>query len=257
MTEKIEGFVLDIIKHSDSHDVVTLFTRSRGRVSFLSSASRGKSGKMRAARLLPLACVSAQVNFRQNRELQFLPAITPVVVWRNIYFNPVKSSLVFFISEFLNGLLRQAPPDEALWNCIMEIVSALDDAPADRLQNFHIATLVRLLGPTGILPPLENYRPGLLFDMQKADFVSFHGYYERDNNTSLPDCGKNNSSILSARESAFLPLLSRISLLNQHRFRFSVEQRDQTLDRLLKFFSLHLPVSPNLKSLEILHALFS
>ena len=75
--EKIRGIVIDVIKHNDRHNVVTLFTRDRGRIAFLSPVGSGKSARMRNARLLPLSVIETDVNMRQNRELQLLGAVTP------------------------------------------------------------------------------------------------------------------------------------------------------------------------------------
>ncbi|MDE6682692.1 MAG: recombination protein O N-terminal domain-containing protein, partial [Muribaculaceae bacterium] len=49
--ERVTGIVTDIVRHNDRHNIVTLFRRSRGRVSFLSPAGSGKAGRARNARL--------------------------------------------------------------------------------------------------------------------------------------------------------------------------------------------------------------
>lgn len=245
MTEKIEGFVLEVIKHSDRHNVVTLYTRSRGRISFLSPAPKGKISKMKNSRLMPLACVTADVRFRSDKSLQLLPAVSPVVVWRDLYFNPVKSSLVFFIAEFLAKILRQSPPDPNLWDYIRQTLTILDQADPTRIANFHIAFLVGMLDMLGIYPPVENYRPGLVFDLEKADFFN------------PTDLSVRKDSSLSPEESRFLLLLDRINLRNQHFLKMTAPQRRMIVDRLLKYFSLHLPFNPSLKSLDILHEVFS
>ena len=115
MTEKITAFVLDVTRHNDRHNVVTLYSRTRGRISFLSPCGSGKSGKLRQARLLPLAVIDADINFRQTSELQKLGAFSLHHVWSDIYFHPVKRLVALFLSEFLNRLLRASMPDEGLY----------------------------------------------------------------------------------------------------------------------------------------------
>ncbi|MCH5214888.1 MAG: recombination protein O N-terminal domain-containing protein, partial [Muribaculaceae bacterium] len=51
MIERLEGIVTDLVKHNDTHNVVTLFTRTRGRMAFLVPVGKSKSGKMRNALL--------------------------------------------------------------------------------------------------------------------------------------------------------------------------------------------------------------
>ena len=243
MIEKIEGIVLDIVKHSDRHNVVTLYTRSRGRMAFLSTASKGKVGKMKNSRIMPLACISADINLKGNRDLHLLPSVAPICVWRTLYFDPVKSSLVFFLSEFLNNLLRHSQADTNLWDFIRDSLFRLDETPSDKLANFHIAFLVRLLPLVGINPPVSDYRNGDFFNMEKAEFIS-------------NPISRNAPNLLNQYDSSTLPVLSRINFENNHLFRFSRQNRQRTLSLLLRYYSLHLPVSSNLKTLEILHSLF-
>lgn len=90
MTEKITAIVIDITRHNDKLNIVTLFTRSRGRISFLSPAGSGKMGRLRHSRLQPLAAIEADINFRQTAELQRLGTFALYTVWNNLYFDPVK-----------------------------------------------------------------------------------------------------------------------------------------------------------------------
>ena len=244
MIEKIEGIVIGVVKHSDRHNVVTLYTRTRGRVSFLSSASKGKVGKMRSARIMPLAYIAADVKFSGSRDLQMLPAVAPVRVWHTLYFSPVKSSLVFFLAEFLNNLLRNYPTDEQLWLFIRDSICFLDETDERKLANFHIAFLVRMLPFLGINPPVDSYKKGDYFNMEKADFLA-------------SPIIRNSPNLLLPAEAAFLPLLERISLANHHRFRFDSETRARILNLLLRYYSLHLSLPPKLKTLPILNTLFS
>lgn len=129
MTEKITAIVIDITRHNDKLNIVTLFTRSRGRISFLSPAGSGKMGRLRHSRLQPLAAIEADINFRQTAELQRLGTFALYTVWNNLYFDPVKRLVALFISEFLNKLLRATMPDEALWDFILNSISLLDNLP--------------------------------------------------------------------------------------------------------------------------------
>ena len=91
--EKITGIVTDVIKYSDKHNVITLFTRDQGRVSLLSSAGNSKTARVRNASLMPLSVISADINFNPTRDLQFLGKFSREILWKDIYFNPVKSAI--------------------------------------------------------------------------------------------------------------------------------------------------------------------
>lgn len=239
--EKIQGIVVDIVKHNDRHNVVTLFTRSRGRMAFLSAAGSGKSGRQRNARLLPLSVVEADVNIRSSRELQILGAVAPLEVWRNIYFNPVKTSLTLFLSEFLNRYLRDASPDATAWDFIVSSMKALD--LIDRgLANFHIWFLIRFMDIAGISPDMEGYEKGDCFDM-RAGIPVADQWLHRD--------------ILNPEQTSVMSLLLRISLANMHRYRFSGEDRRRLLDLILRYYAIHFPGLSSLKSPDILSEVFN
>ncbi|MDE5869221.1 MAG: DNA repair protein RecO, partial [Muribaculaceae bacterium] len=157
--ERITGIVTDIVKHNDRHNIVRLFTRSRGMVSFLSPVGSGKSGKARNARMQLLSVVESDVNFRDTRSLQSLGAITLHKVWRDLYFNPVKSAIVMFISEFLTRYLRDASPEPLLWDYIVASIENLDTRKHG-VGNFHISFLLSFLQFAGISPDMSDYETG-------------------------------------------------------------------------------------------------
>lgn len=239
--EKIRGIVLNSIKHNDRHNIVSLFTETRGRVSFLSPTGSGKSGKIRNARLLPLSVVESEVNFKGADQLQFLGAVNSVYVWHDLYFNPIKSSITYFIAEFLNKYFKEASQDHVAWKFIVTAIGEFDkmDKP---LANFHLWFLIRFLDFAGITPDFTNYQKGDLFDMREGLPTSiFHIH----------------SDTLTSSETEMIPLLLRMNLTNFHKFKFSAIQRRQILEKLLKYYSIHFPGLGNLKSLEILSEIFS
>ncbi len=238
--EKIRGIVLNSIKHNDRHNIVSLFTETRGRISFISPIGSGKSGKIRNARLLPLSVVESEVKFKANDQLQFLGAVNPVYIWHDLYFNPMKSAITYFIAEFLNKYFKEASQDSMAWRFI---VSAIDEF--DRMDrspaNFHLWFLIRFLDFAGITPDFSNYKKGNCFDMRAglpSIFIPPH------------------SDRLTPSETEVISLLLRMNLTNFHKFRFSVNDRRRILEKLLKYYSIHYPGLGNLKSFEILSEIF-
>lgn len=241
MTEKFVGIVIDITRHSDRHNIVTLYTRTRGRLSFLSAAGGGKPGKMRQARLQPLAVIEGDINFRQTVELQKLGAFSMHQVWGDIYFNPVKQMVALFLSEFLNKLLRATMPDENLWDYIFNSLM-LFDSMKKKIADFHVVFLSSLLPFTGIQPDPEDYRPGCFLDMQAGTFVA------------VPPVHRD---VLTGDEAAFAAKLCRINFSNARVLRLNGQLRLRIIDRLLHYYGIHFPGTANLKSLAVIHEVFS
>ncbi|MCM1475276.1 MAG: recombination protein O N-terminal domain-containing protein [Muribaculaceae bacterium] len=240
MQEKISGFVIDIVRHNDRHNVVTLFSRSRGRVAFLSPVGKGSRGAGRAARIAPLAWLDAEVNFRPGRDLQILSGVSLHRVWHRLYFDPLRTPLVIFISDFLNRLLRVSAPDEFTFDYIASFLSFLDST-LHSTANLHLSLLLGLLEFMGISPLLQNLKPGQWLDM-RAGLPS-------DVRPSHPD-------YLSPSDVVRLPDLMRMQPINAHLFRLTSDQRVYILNNLLKYYQIHLPGILPIKSLPILQSLF-
>lgn len=248
MVEKVEGLVIDVVRHNDRHNIVSLYTRSRGRVSFLSPVASSRRSRGRNAMLMPLSCVSADVNFRSDRRLHTLPALSPGRIWHTLYFNPVKSSMLLFLSEFLNALLRYDTPDEALYRYLTASLEVLDALPAERVANFHIAFMTGMLDFMGIRPPVEDWRRGMIFDMSASEFR----YSDVPGATFSAK-----STLLGEEDAAYAALLGRMTYRNMHHFKLVRSQRWRLLSTLLRYYSLHLPFKPELKSLDVLKELFN
>ena len=241
MTEKITGIVIDITRHSDKLSIVTLFTRTRGRLSFISPSGAGKAGRMRQTRLQPLAVIEADINFKPTSELQRLGNFNLSEVWTDLYFDPVKRTMALFLTEFLNRLLRATMPDENLWDYLLNSLR-LFDRLRDGVADFHIAFLSSLLPFAGIQPDPSDYSEGAFFDMQAGRFSKIHPPH---------------NDALSGEEARWAATLSRINFSNVRALRLNGGLRHNILEGILRYYAIHFPGTSNLKSLPVLHEIFS
>lgn len=239
-SEKIIGIVTDVVKHNDKHNVVTLFSREHGRISFISATGSGRTARMRNARLMSLSVIETEVNMRSSRNLQILGAFTCKEVWRTLYFDPIKSAIVMFISEFLHRYLRDASPEPHLWDYVHESLRKLDGLQVSA-SNFHIAFLMGMLYFAGIAPDITNYERGDFFDMVAGETVGERPYHK---------------NFLPSDETSQMPLLLRMNIDNQHLFRLTGEMRRRILSRQLQYFSTQLPGLANLRSPAVLAEVF-
>lgn len=236
--ERIRGIVIDVVRHTDRHNVVTLYTRERGRMSFLMPVGTGRNARIRNARMQPLAVVEADIKFKGNKNLQTLGKMSLLVPWRDIYFNPAKSAIVMFLSEFLNCFLRQSEADVPLWDFIYSTLGGLD-AERGSVANRHIAFLVGLLPFAGIQPNLDCR--GRYFDMREGvmtDSIPLH------------------HDVVTGDALTHLDLLARITAANSRYFRFTKTERRDTLAGIIRYYSIHYPGLGDLKSPAILAETF-
>lgn len=245
MIERIEGIVTDIVRHNDKHNVVTLYTRQRGRMAFLVPVGKSKTGKMRNAMFSLLAVIGAEVNIKPGKELYNIRQPEPLRLWHSIYSHPIKSSLLFFLTEFCNRLLRQYPADQRLWDYLIQALEVLENIDGSKTANFHLAFLIRLLPLAGIEPPARTWEKDDRFDMLSGEM------------TAEPTAFSRRRQLLTEEESWKIPLLMRMNFRNMNRFRFRSDERQRVLNRLLSYYSIHLPISTDFKTLPVLHDLFS
>lgn len=234
------------IRHSDRHNVTNVFTRERGRVAFLTPVGATKKGRQSVSRLLPMSVVEIQSNISATRDLHIPSSISPLKVWHSIYFDTRKSTVVMFISEFMQKLLRDAAPEPLLWDFVVDSMGFFDAVKfPGSVANFHVTFLISLMPMMGIQPDVGNYSEGMEFDMKAGTMV-------------LPFSAISDRGVrVDAVKSAFLPVLSRITFANSHKFRFSGKERSELLDMILKYYGCHFPGCDNLKSLDIMREIFS
>lgn len=240
MAEKITGIVLNVRKYNDRNCIVSLYTKERGRLSFISPTGTGKASNLRRARLQLLSVVSTDLNFKESSELQRLGSLSSPEIWTDIYFNPTKRALSLFLSEFLYKLLSASMPDAPLYDYLVNSFRLLDTMK-NGIADFHIPFLVSLLSFAGIQPDVSGYRPGRVFEFASGSFVP-------ENIAKGP--------VLLGEEAEAVPLISRVNFLNMKRLRLNSISRRRILYGLLNYYSYHFPGLGSLKSPEVLREIF-
>ena len=240
MREKITGLVLNVRKYNDRNNVVTIYSREHGRLSFLSASGSGKSSNARRARLQPLALIETETNLKASADLHRLGVVNMAQVWTDIYFHPVKRVIAMFISEFLYKLLHASMADEALFDFMVESFSLLDSMQ-ENVADFHIPFLVSMLTYSGIQPDTSGYQPGHAFS-----FAS--GTFSPENSAISP--------FITGEEAAEIVTLTKIDFSNMKNLRLNSLNRRRILYTLLNYFSYHFPGLGSLKSPEVLREIF-
>lgn len=240
MAEKITGIVLNVRKYNDRNCIVTLYTRERGRLAFISPIGNGKASNVRRARLQPLSVISTDLNYKPINDLQRLGSISPSEIWSDIYFHPTKRTISLFISEFLYRLLNATMPDSQLFDFLVDSFRLLDNLKTG-ISDFHIPFLVSLLTFSGIQPDVSDYRPDYVFDFASGAFVA-----EFDAK----------GPFLKGKEAEAVNFIIRLNFSNMKSLRLNPMTRRQILYALLNYYSYHFPGLGSLKSPEVLREIF-
>lgn len=240
MIVKTRGVVLHQLKYTDSGIVVQLYTRKFGRLSFLvRGMGRRKTGKHNVL-FQPLFILDLEMYYKESREMQLIKEFSVSYSPADIFSDIKKTSVAIFLGEVLTSILRQESPNEELFGFIEDSIIYFDKR-IDNFANFHIAFLAGLSSYLGFEPGLRSEKDDLYFDMINGVFVTvppLHGNYT---NREISD-------ILAAFFPASYDKSMNISLTGA--------QRNEVLELLVKYYSIHLPGLKKIRSLEVLKEVF-
>ena len=241
MLEKTRGIVLHQIKYTDSGIVAQLYTRKFGRQSFLIRGMRNRKAGKHSILFQPMFILDLEMYYKSRREIQSLKEFSVSFTPYNIFTDIRKSCVAIFLGEVLTSVLREESPHEEMFDFIEEAVIWFDSS-REEYANFHIGFLAGMTSFLGFEPGQRSDSEDLFFDMANGIFVPvppLHGNY----------AGEEISSLLAQIFSSSYDNLSAISLNGR--------LRNEILDVLVRYYSLHLPALRKLNSLEVLKDVFA
>ncbi|MCI9172643.1 DNA repair protein RecO [uncultured Duncaniella sp.] len=237
---KLTFISLKTVRYSDTQSILSAYSLEHGRVSLVVPSGKGKGASRLRALTMPLSVLECETDFRPGREVLPMRQARPVEVFNGIHANPVKQMIAMFLAESLSMLLRESVPDEGVYTFIHSSVKWLDSIPAECSANFHVCFLLNLGRLLGIEPDVSTFRHGYVMDMRDGIWRS-----------SMPLHGE----WLASDESSAASMILRMTYSNMSRFRFTRQQRNRTLDLVLRYYSLHLAPLSHLHSLDILRSI--
>lgn len=241
MVTPAEIITLRLIRHTDTQSILTAFSRSHGRMALAVPAGKGRGASRMHALAAPLMRLQCMADVKPGREVSPMRGVSLAFATPSVHSHPVKQLIATLIAEVLDTVLRGYNADEPLFDFVETAIRVLDAATAERaVANFHLWFLYRLAVMMGIEPDVSTYAPGALLDVRD-------GLWRR----SAPLHGL----ALDAEQSRAAWMLSRMTVSNLGCYSFTRAQRNQALDSILEYYSLHLVNLRNLKSPAILRSI--
>lgn len=236
-----EGIVLHGIKYSESSIIVTMYTREWGRQAYIMNISRSRKSGNKAGMLQPLYMLNFVAYHKNTREIQRIKEIKNHPVYQSIPFNSVKSVQVIFLAELLYRTLKEQDSSPETFEFVQNALQYYDLA-ADAIANFHLWFLIRFASYVGIMPNTERAGFENYFDMRKGTVVSFepsHPFFIHKEATE-----------------AFI-LLSTKKLHELEQVKLSSDLRNILTDKMVEYYQLHFDRMGEIKSMKVLHEVFS
>lgn len=235
--EVVKAVILKIINYSDTQKIIQTFSKEKGYCSFISPAFVFKK-KDFLANYMQVAEIEYYENIKSN--LHKLKSFSLLVNGSQIYYDIYKMNIALLWSEILSLLLKQEQKNEALFDFLVRSVEYLNSTE-EQVANFNLFFLYRLPALIGFKINTDTYEPGSVFNINDGNFCM-------PENNSLYVSGPNAAKTIYTLCTCRVEDLKNIPL-NQ-------ESRSILIDIILLFFSIHLSLDFNVKSIRVLREVF-
>jgi DNA repair protein RecO (recombination protein O) len=228
------GVLLKRISYSETSLVLSVFTRSEGKKSFLFQGGKKKKGNV----LLPLSVIELTYFQRDDSQLAKLSETSLIHTFNSIPFHPVKSTIVFFKVEVLSSILHEGVKDEPLFEFIQNELCWLDIN--DSFTNYPIYWLLELSKYIGFFP----FKPTVktpFFDLENGHFQG------------SPPIHLNFKNGIEVEWLSELVSLPKEDLLNKE---IPKKYRQVCLSILLEFYKFHISDFDLKDTLEIIESIW-
>lgn len=241
MLQKFTGIVLNVVKYSDTRSIANVFTEENGRMSFMVPISRSRKSSVSPILFQPFSLIEFEADVRPRSSIHSIKEVRLWHQYSSLQFDPFKSGILLFLSEFLVQALKEEERNEPLYAYVVNSLLWLD-ACGKGFANFHLVFLMRLSRFLGLYPNVDDYSDNSYFDLINACFVAaqpLHGMF------------------VGPIEASKIVNLMRMKFETMYLFEMNRIERNRCLDIIIQYYKLHLPEFNELKSLRVLQELYS
>lgn len=241
MQVKTRAIVLNSLKYGEQQLIVDLFTESHGRLSFIQRIPKTGRARVKKQFFQPLTLLRVEFDYRPGRSLLHLSDAQIDAPFMSLPFDARKLCIALFVAEFTCYATRSEQSNAALFAYIEKSVRWLD-ACGDNFANFHIIYMLRLTRFVGFYPNLADTTANAYFDLRSACFVPYAPLHH---------------DFLEPAEARKIGLLMRVNYATMHLVKMSRAERNRCVELILKYYRLHEPDFPEMKSLPVLQEMFA
>ncbi|KMQ58568.1 recombinase RecO [Chryseobacterium angstadtii] len=155
------GFLLSYIKYGENDAVLHCFTEEDGFQTYFVKGIYSKRNKKKAL-LQPLSMLSFTINPARGNGIPSVSGFE-LVKGHDLYMDIKANTVIFFISDFLNQILRHENKNPGLFFSIDEFVNEL----ACKNYQCHLLFLITLLKIQGVAPLIND---GIYLDPETGTF---------------------------------------------------------------------------------------
>lgn len=223
-----DGFLLSFIKYGENDAILHFFTEADGYQTYFLKGIYSKKNKKKAF-LLPLNKLHISINRVKANGIQTVSKFE-LSDAKDIYTDIKANTVIFFIADFLNQILRHEHQNPSVFKAIEEFCAELED----RNYNSHFIFLIKILKIQGVAPLLSE---GNYLDPETGIFsdLGSHHFFDTEN-------------------SALWKLI--LSAPNPYEIKIPQAMRKNFLDSILVYYHYHISDFKIPNSLEIIQQIF-
>jgi len=231
MLFKTRGIVLNFIKYKETSIIVKIFTEEFGLQSYIVNSVRTKNTKTGIALYQPLTLLDLVVYHKSNKSINRISEIKCNSPFKSIPYDIKKTSIALFITEILSRTVKIESFNKQKFEFLYSSIKILDELETN-FENFHIIFLIRLSKYLGFEPQSAQEIVNQIHSWEKQYI---------DNNIQV----KHDSDLINMMNnylsSGYNDVIKSNNLI-----------RNNIIDLLIKFYSLHIESIGEIKSLQVL-----
>jgi len=151
-----QGILIHKASYSETSLLVTILCKTQGLVTFLFQGGKKKHGNV----LFTFALIEFTYYRRNDSTLGKISEVNLTSVGKSIPFDPVKSSIVFFMAELVQQVIHAGNAENQLYQLLKEEIEWLD--ASDELTNYPLWFLAIFCRECGLAPSIECVNPSVL-----------------------------------------------------------------------------------------------
>ncbi len=233
------GIVLHKFRYLEKDFIVQIFTEDKGKLSFL--VKNSKRNKSLLAIFQPMAGVYLQFKYNEKKEIHYISESSPIHhAGLDLYADPIKGTLTFFMAELLKNSLYPCYPNQELFGFCLNSTQQLYQADQQQLALYPSYYTLMICSHLGIGIP----------DILDAEYFDLL-------NGSSSSCKPEHKEYICSQEIELLKSLLGIDFDALTNLKAAKSVRLNLLRSLMKYIEFQMEHFKELKSLDILEQLFN
>lgn len=154
MIVRTDAVVLRSIDYGETSQIVTLFTRQKGKLAVMAKGARRPNSRF-GSTLQPMSYTQVVFYFKGSRSVQTLSESSHVRTFNSISRSLEGLSCGLRVVELVYALVQDEEQNPMVFNLLIEVLDRLNSS-ADRLDNLYFYFQLRLASILGFAPHIER-----------------------------------------------------------------------------------------------------